>query len=107
MTVLVFLTASAWAWVVATHFLFNSNRLGDLSLLRVAIGLRQEIVALLAQLRPIHSLGLMLTHIIRVLYRNVGQHQERYDILVDFLDHSLEEVERLEFVNHQRVFLLV
>ena len=39
--------------------------------------------------------------------RDVGTHQEGDDVLVDVLQHGLEQVERLELVDDQRVFLLV
>ena len=95
MAVLVFLAATAGAGVVAAHFLLHADGLSDLLLLRVAVRLRQQVLALLADLRLVDALRTArLTHGVRVLRRDVGTHQEGDDVLVDVLQHGLEQVER-------------
>lgn len=54
--VLVLLTTSAGAGVVASHFLLHADRLGDLFLLRVAVRLCQQVLTLLADLRLVDAL---------------------------------------------------
>ena len=107
MAVLVLLAATAGAGVVAADLLLHTDRLGDLLLLSVAVRLGQQVLALLADLRLVDALRTRLTHGVRVLCRDVGTHQEGDDVLVDVLQHGLEQVERLEFVDDQRVFLLL
>ena len=107
MAVLILLAASAGAGVIAAYFHLFADRLRDLPLLRVAVRLCQQVLTLLADLRLVNALRARLADSVRVLRRDVGTHQEGDDVLVDSFQHGLEQVERLQLVDNQRVFLLV
>ena len=52
-------------------------------------------------------LGLHPGHLLWIRHRQVGAHEDACRIVVDLVDHVLEEVRRLDLEDHQRVFLLV
>ena len=73
MAVLVLLAATARAGVIAPHFHFFADGLGNLFLLRVAVRLRQQVLTLLTDLRLVDALRTTrLAHGVRVLCRDVG-----------------------------------
>ena len=67
MAVLVLLAAAARAGVVAADFLLGADGLRYLPLLRVAVRLREHVVALFFQFGAVDAMSMMFAHVVGVL----------------------------------------
>ena len=130
MALFVFLAAAAGARIVRTNLLVHTNGLRHLLTARVLTvggrhgrldGTAAAYRAHLRTLRAGHHLVLLravlahvltlrrlcLTHLVRVAGRNLGTHEDGDGAVVEAVQHLLEQAERLDLVDEQRVLLLV
>ena len=102
--VLVFLTGSAWTWVVTADLLFGMDRnLGFLLSVGdeiVAVGI--EMVHVPAAFRSPHFTGFVV-----FTKWDEGSEQEGQGVSVEFLQHGGEEVVAFDLVDDEWVFLFV
>ena len=113
--VFVFLAAATGAGVVAAHFLLDMHGLGLGTLAGLLAGglvhgaLGVGGGAVVAGLEAfLLGAGLAsLFHLVLLAHGQAGADEEGGNLAVDFEQHLLEEVEALEFVDEQGVFLLV
>ena len=109
MTVLVFFAAAAGTGIVAAGFFLDmhGHRLLFFGLSRLCRSLHARSLQLIDI-----DFGSLLAFALYVLgrilpYRDVGLVEGAQYVGIDFVEHFREELERLEFVDQQRVFLFV
>src|SRR5690554_2001981 len=111
-TIFIFLPASTGTRIVSSHLLLHADRF-QLSLLRlsgssVGSGSPTHFILLGAVFAVIGLLiGCSLADTLRILYRYLPTHQDRHGFCIDLVNHHLEEVERFELVDQQRILLFV
>ena len=113
--VLVFLAASTGAGVVAAHFLLDVDGLGlgtlagllACGLVHSALGLRGGRVVTGLEVTVVATGLPCFMHVALLTDGEAGTDEEGRDFAVDFKQHFLEEVETLELVNQEGVFLLI
>ena len=110
--ILVFLSATAGAGVVSSYFGGGFYRFG--ALLRsiglcAVVLLRASYLLFLGTIPAVilSCFGCSFFYLLRVARRYLSTHKDRYGFGIDGIDHFLEESERFEFEDKQRVLLFV
>lgn len=99
MAILVLLTASAGTRVVATDCLGSTERFPFRLFARVAcggcllVGVAQILLLLLVTAHVLTFFGSGLAHFLRFLYRYLSAHQDGDGLVIDFVDHGVEQVD--------------
>ena len=114
MAVFVFLPTSTRTEVISPYLFLHADRLQflRLSLLGVAIPASscRHTIRLLFLSTILAIIGLLLRggtpYASRILHRYLTPHQNGYRFGVDVIYHCLEEVERLQLIDQQRIFKL-